>query len=110
MPMQQAFSYNFATVENPLSDSGNFVTINNGVFTGGTLQTVSGNLCEPTATSTWGCSLYDGTVAAPSGVLPNDQYVEITLATWTQSSTVSQFYLFVRAACIEREFRRMAHL
>ena len=54
MPMQQAFSYNFATVENPLSDSGNFVTINDGVFPGGTLKTVSGNLCEATAASTWG--------------------------------------------------------
>ena len=97
MSMVQAFSYNFSTVENPLSDSGNFVTINDGVFTGGTLKTVSGNLCEAAAVATWGCSLYDGTVAAPGGVLPNDQYAEITLATWTQSTTVSQFYLFVRA-------------
>ena len=46
MPMQQAFSYNFSTVENPLSDSGNFVTINESIFPGGTLKTVSGNLCE----------------------------------------------------------------
>ncbi len=98
MSMVQAFSYNFSTVENPLSDSGNFVTMNNGVFTGGTLQTVSGNLCEAAASGTWGVSLYDGTVVAPGGVLPNDQYAEITLATWTQSPTVSQFYLFVRSS------------
>ena len=110
MSMVQAFSYNFSTVENPLSDSGNFVTINNGVFTGGTLKTVSGNLCEPTATSTWGCSLYDGTVAAPGGVLPNDQYAEITLATWTQNYHSEPILPVCSSGCIERELLRMAHL
>ena len=51
MSMVQAFSYNFSTVENPLSDGGNFATINDTFFLNTPLQAIAGNLCEPTTTA-----------------------------------------------------------
>ena len=96
MSMVQAFSYNFSTVENPLSDGGNFATINDTIFLNTPLQVITGNLCEPTTTSGSHCAtMFRGSVAAPSGVLPNDQYVEITLTTWSAAAS-DNFYLLVR--------------
>ena len=95
MSMVQAFSYNFSTVENPLSDGGNFATINDTVFTNSPLQVIAGNLCEPTTTAAPGATMFRGIVAAPSGVLPNDQYGEVTLTTWG-AVAADNFYLLVR--------------
>ena len=91
--MIQVESYNFATVENPLSDGGNFSIIADVDFTG-SLKTISGNLCEPTTTATSSAAFWSGPIAAPSGLWPNDQYSEITVK--ASAGNNSYAYLVVR--------------
>lgn len=93
MAMVQAVSYNFGTVENPLSDGGNFTIISDVDFIG-SLRAVAGNKCEPTATASSGGALWSAAIAAPSGTWPADQYSEITLTTWATAGDLS--YLVVR--------------
>jgi hypothetical protein len=85
MSMIQAVSYNFSTVENPLSDGGVFTTIADVDFTG-VLKVIAGNLCETVTAATIGGSFYSGTVAAPGGTWPNDQYSEMTVTTLSANS------------------------
>lgn len=92
MSMIQAASYNFSTIENPLSNGGVFTTIADVNFTG-VLKAIAGNLCEPTTTAVAAASFYSGTVAAPSNTWPADQYTEMTLTTIGNSEF---FYLVVR--------------
>ncbi len=91
--MVQAVSYNFSTVENPLSDGGNFTTIADANFTGA-LKAIAGNLCEEATANTNAGSFYSAAVAAPSGTWPADQYAEMTLTTYGTAGTAG--YLFLR--------------
>jgi hypothetical protein len=90
--MQQLVSYNFSTVENPLSNGGNFTTISDVDFTG-SLKVIAGNKCEQVAVGSPGGSFWSGSVAAPGNVWPNDQYSEVTLTTTNANST---YYVVVR--------------
>ena len=87
MALVQLASYNFSTVENPLSDGGNFTTISDTAFTNA-LQVVSGNLCECTTVNKVGGSYWSGLTWS------NDQYSEITIATSTGG--LQQFIVLVR--------------
>jgi hypothetical protein len=92
MAMVQAFSYNFSIIENPLSDGGVFTTIADADFTG-VLKAIAGNLCEPTTLNTASASFYSGTVPAPGGTWPADQYAEMTLTTWATAAAFVYFIL-----------------
>ena len=81
MAMVQAVSYNFSTVENPLSDGGNFSEISDTNITGA-LKVIAGNLCEIVTVNAAGGASWQGAINAPGGTWPNDQYSEITLTTW----------------------------
>lgn len=91
--MIQVFSYNFSTQENPLSDSGNFTIVSDAVFTG-SLKTIIGNVTTPTTNNAVGAAFFSGTVAAPSGTWPADQYSEITLTLFVTTADLA--YIFVR--------------
>ena len=93
MAMVQLQSYNFSTVENPLSNGGNFTGVNDANLSPG-LQVVSGNLCEPTALTTADAAFWSGTVNQTGDSWPADQYSEITLTTWATASDIA--YLLVR--------------
>jgi hypothetical protein len=95
MAMVQAVSYNFSTVENPLSDGGAFSTVADANFTG-SLKAIAGNLCEPVAVATACASVYSAAIAAPGGTWPADQYTEVTLTTFNGGGVASFVYLFVR--------------
>lgn len=95
MAMVQVESYNFATVENPLSDGGNFTIISDVDFTG-SLKVIAGNLCEQTTANSPGGAFWSGSVPAPSNAWPADQYTELTLTSWNVAATVSGAYLVVR--------------
>jgi hypothetical protein len=90
--MQQLVSYNFSTVENPLSNGGNFTTISDVDFTGA-LKVIAGNKCEQVTVNSPGGSFWSGSVSAPGNVWPNDQYSEVTLTTAGANST---YYVVVR--------------
>ena len=92
MAMVQVESYNFATVENPLSDGGNFTIVSDANFSG-LLKAISGNLCEPTTAATAGGAFWSGSIPAPSNNWPADHYSEITLTTAIGASFT---YLLVR--------------
>src|SRR5271156_4960240 len=92
MAMVQVESYNFSTVENPLSDGGNFTIISDVDFTG-SLRVIAGNLCEPVATSAAGGAFWSAAGPAPSNAWPADQYSQVTIAA---GSGVDTFYLLVR--------------
>ena len=92
MSMVQVKSYNFGTIENPLSNGGAFTTVADADFTG-VLKAIAGNLCEPVTAATAAASLWSGAIAAPGGTWPNDQYSEITLTTFGASAFA---YLLVR--------------
>jgi hypothetical protein len=80
--MQQLISYNFAIAENPLSNGGKFTAITNDFS--GALQAIGGNLCEAATVGAQPASFWSGYVpGAPGGAWPNDQYSEITLASFT---------------------------
>lgn len=83
--MNQYFSYNFSTVENPLSDGGNFTTIPGY----SALKAVAGNLCEGSAASTNCLMYYSGQI------LPADQYAEVTIPSLALPGT-DFIYLVVR--------------
>ena len=91
--MVQAVSYNFSTVENPLSDGGNFTTIADTNFIG-VLKAIAGNLCEEATANKNAGSFYSAAIAAPSGTWPADQYSEMTLTTYGVAGTAG--YLFLR--------------
>ena len=91
--MVQAVSYDFSTVENPLSDGGVFTTIADANFSHA-LEGVAGNLCEANTTAINAAAFYSGVVTAPSGTWPNDQYTEITLTKWSVSNSFA--FLLVR--------------
>ena len=93
MAMVQAVSYNFSTVENPLSDGGVFTIVADTNFTG-SLKVIAGNLCEVVTTGAASVAFYSGAVAAPNNAWPADQYSEITLTNW--SVALSYAYLLVR--------------
>ncbi len=70
--MQQLISYACTTIENPVSDRGNFSTVTGSPAN---IQAVSGNACEPAATSQAALAVYtappvSGDTGAP---WPNDQ-------------------------------------
>jgi hypothetical protein len=92
MSMAVVESYNFATVENPLSDGGNFTIVADADFTG-SLKAIAGNLCEPTTLSAPGAAFWSGAVPAPSNAWPNDHASRIVIAS---GSAVDTFYLLVR--------------
>jgi hypothetical protein len=83
--MIQYFSYNFSTVENPLSDGGNFTTIPGY----SALKAVAGNLCEGSSASTNCLMYYSGQI------LPADQYAEVTIPSLAIPGT-DYVYLVVR--------------
>lgn len=91
MAMVSVKSYNFSTIENPLSDGGNFTTIADAVFNG-TLKAITGNLCEPVTQNQTSGSFWSGSVPAPSNAWPADQASEITLTTFSNDFA----YLMVR--------------
>src|SRR5579864_1423728 len=79
MSMIQAVSYNFSTVENPLSDGGKF-----SAQTGYTaLKVPSAGVCVSVGTN--GNMYWSAAIVAPSGVLPADQYSEVTMIDATNS-------------------------
>ena len=84
----QLASYAFTTVENPLSDAGNFTALNDTNFTGA-LKVPSSGICEA-ATTTQGGVFYSGLS------WPNDQYSEITIATWASGANLSPLVILVR--------------
>jgi hypothetical protein len=92
MAMVQAASYNFSTVENPLSDGGLFTAINDALFTIA-LKVIAGNFCEAVSTGANAGTFYP-TIAAPGNVWPADHYSELTLTTF--SNTASFADLMVR--------------
>ena len=92
MAMAQAVSYNFSTVENPLSDGGNFTTVADTIFTQA-LQAIVGNKCEANTVSANTASFWSAAVAAPGGTWPADQYSEMTIATLAAGDSV---YLLLR--------------
>jgi hypothetical protein len=97
--MAQLLSYNFSTVENPLSDGGNFTIFADSALcqTGGSLQAVAGNKCQPNAAGEIGGTFWSGLVpGGPGSTWPADQYSEITIA--TEGSGTLAFYLILRAA------------
>lgn len=89
-PMVQIESYNFATVENPVSDGGNFTVVSDSNFTAA-VKAITGNLCEPSVINQSGGVFFSA--AIPSGSWPNDQYSEITLSSLASTSI---FGLLVR--------------
>ena len=91
--MTQLFSYNFATVENPLSDGGNFTEINDPIWASPAtaLEVYSGSLCAPTVASSWCGAIYS------AQKMPADQYGEITLTHWVGGSASENFFIWVRA-------------
>jgi chitobiase/beta-hexosaminidase-like protein len=93
MSMTQVVSYNFSTIENPLSNGGLFTTVADTNFTG-SLQVVAGNLCEaaPGQTGKACCSFYP--IPPTGGAWPADQYSEITLTKWSVASSFA--FLLVR--------------
>lgn len=86
MSMVQAVSYNFSTVENPLSDGGKFTIVADTNFTG-SIKTIAGNLCEAVTITTAELAFYSGAIAAPSNTWPADQYTEITLTKWSVANS-----------------------
>ena len=92
MAMVAVESYNFSTVENPLSDGGNFTKIVDTNFTGA-LRAIAGNLCEPVAIATSSAYFWSGVVPAPGGSWPADQAAEVTLSTWNQANSFAYFFV-----------------
>lgn len=82
MAMVQAISYGFTSVENPLSNGGNFTT----QFGYSATRVPSSGICEPTATNANCGAAWTGSIAAPNGLFPADQYSEITIAAFTGSN------------------------
>lgn len=85
--MIQVASYDFSTVENPLSDGGSFAEISDTNFTA-PLQVIAGNLCEPSAILNACGAVYVASVPAPGNIWPADQYSEVTVASLTANEGI----------------------
>ena len=105
MAMVQVVSYNFSTIENPLSDGGLFTVVADINFTG-VPQVIAGNLCEATTTGTASCAFYP--VPPSGGTWPADQYSEITLTKW--SVATSYAFLLVRQGAFNSGTQYEAYL
>ena len=80
MAMVQVESYNFSTVENPLSNGGNFTIISDTNFTT-SLKVAVANICEPTTTGAIGGAFWASSYSplpVMRGLLTNIS--EITIA------------------------------
>jgi len=99
--MIQLASYNFSTIENPLSNGGKFTTCP----TMSPLQVPSANVCEASVISTH-CGAYWSAAVPPAGNWPADQYAEITISSDYVADATGYFIPLLRqSSAIDTDYR-----